>query len=173
MNTPLWTITHVWTAAGWTMLHLAWMGAPVGFLAVLGRRGLRSSRPETRYAFALGFLALFALLPLPIFAWVYEPTSSILPEPPRARLPAKDLAISTPKGKAVATPDPGARQLEVRLAFQAGPDDTPRHHLFEPFVAILPWVWLAGSATTLLLLTTGFVGVERLRRSSRGVVGEE
>lgn len=174
MNTPLWTTSPVWTAAGWTMLHLAWIGAPAGLLAALGRRGLRSSRPETRYAFALGCLALFTLLPVPIFAWVYDPTTSIIAISPGAHVPVKKPAASTPnKGGGLPAPIVGPGKLELRLAFKAEPDDRSTHDVFEPFVAILPWVWLAGSATTLLLLATGFVGVERLRRSSRGMVGEE
>ena len=31
----------------------------------------------------------------------------------------------------------------------------------------LPWFWLCGSLSTLVMLATGLVGVEQLRRSSR------
>ena len=37
-----------WLAAGWTMLHLTWLGAVVGLFAALSRRCLQPARPELR-----------------------------------------------------------------------------------------------------------------------------
>ena len=41
--------------------------------------------------------------------------------------------------------------------------DRGSHHV----VPYLPWFWLCGSLSTLVMLATGLVGVEQLRRSSR------
>jgi hypothetical protein len=56
MNPSLPTTSPLWTAAGWTMLHMMWVGAAIGVMAVLARRLMKSTGPETRYAVALAFL---------------------------------------------------------------------------------------------------------------------
>ena len=40
MSSTLLTASPVWTAAGWTMLHLVWVGAAIGLMAALLRRAL-------------------------------------------------------------------------------------------------------------------------------------
>ena len=53
MNSSSLTTSPVWTAAGWTMLHLLWVGTAIGLAAASGRRLAKSARPETRYALIL------------------------------------------------------------------------------------------------------------------------
>lgn len=47
------------------------------------------------------------------------------------------------------------------------PADRGNGRNLESVVPYLPWFWLGGSLSTLLVLATGLVGVEQLRRSSR------
>ena len=75
MNSNLLTTSPVWTAAGWTMLHLVWVGAAIGLMAALVRRLLKSARPETRYGVALVFLLALAVSPVVIFVRIFEPDS--------------------------------------------------------------------------------------------------
>ena len=37
MNPSWLTTSPVWTAAGWTMLHMMWVGVAIGVLAALGQ----------------------------------------------------------------------------------------------------------------------------------------
>ena len=60
------------------------------------------------------------------------------------------------------------RESLVSVA-KALPESTSARWRLEGVVPILPWFWLLGSALTQLMLATGLIGVERLRRSSRVV----
>ena len=66
------TSSPVWTAAGWTMLQLTWVGAAIGLFAGLGRRLLRPARAEVRYALALACLIALGISPAVIFVRLYE-----------------------------------------------------------------------------------------------------
>ena len=44
------TGSRPWLAAGWTMLHLLWVGGALGLVAAVGRRALRTARPEVSIA---------------------------------------------------------------------------------------------------------------------------
>jgi hypothetical protein len=48
MNPNLLTSAPVWTAAGWTMLHLMWVGAVIGLTASLVRRIFRIAQMNTK-----------------------------------------------------------------------------------------------------------------------------
>ncbi len=76
MSATVLTSSPVWTAAGWTMLHLVWVGGAIGLVAALARRLLRSARPEARYGVALAWLVVLAVSPAVIFVWVFEPSFS-------------------------------------------------------------------------------------------------
>ena len=54
-----------------------------------------------------------------------------------------------------------------RLAEEHRPTASPSRA--EALVPYLPWLWMAGSLSTLALLATGLVGVEGLRRGSRPI----
>jgi beta-lactamase regulating signal transducer with metallopeptidase domain len=49
--------------------------------------------------------------------------------------------------------------------------DGPARSRLDPLVNLLPWIWLSGSLSTLVMLATGLIGVEQMRRSSRLVEG--
>ena len=70
MNANFLTASPFWTAAGWTMLHLAWVGVVIGVIAVLLRKLLQSARPEMRYSVALLCLMALSISPAVIFVQV-------------------------------------------------------------------------------------------------------
>src|ERR1700738_3952781 len=73
MSSNLLITPSLWTAAGWTMLHVVWVGAAIGSIAALARRLLKSARPETRYGVALVLLLALAVSPVAIFVRTFEP----------------------------------------------------------------------------------------------------
>jgi len=144
------------------MLHLIWVGAAIGVLAALGRRLLKLARPEVRYAVALACLVALGISPAVIFARVFEPNSrmDMAIIQPREAAPASTASSETAKHVPRVSP-------EVQgLARERAVSDSKRWRL-DSLVVYLPWFWLGGSLSTLVMLATGLVGVEQLRRSSR------
>ena len=162
MNLTSMTASPGWTAAGWTMLHLLWVGTTIGLAAASVRRLARSARPEVRYALALLGLGSLAIAPVMIFAWVFEP----------ARVPAP-LAVSTVASDTLTkpvAPTVPAHRLPERPSLPDGPTDSHRRSIqsrLDGLAFRLPWLWLAGAPLHVVLLAIGLVGVERIRRSSR------
>jgi beta-lactamase regulating signal transducer with metallopeptidase domain len=162
MSSNLLTTSPGWTAASWTMLHVIWIGAAIGLLAALVRRLLKSARPETRYGVALVFLLALAVAPVVIFLRILEP----VPEPPVTMVHS---ASDTSASVALYTSSelsPTTRQASRDVALDrrvGGPTGSP----LDSLVALLPWIWLCGSLSTLFMLATGLIGVEQMRRSSR------
>lgn len=160
-----WPTGPAWIALGWTLLHLSWIGAGIGLLAVLLRRLTHRARPETRQAIALGALLLLGLAPVVTFRLVFEPAPLVPAEgsprqtlnPARVTPPAGDLALpgaSSPAAVPVRSLQARARTAEL-TAWCA------------PMVPYLPALWLVGVTSMLGLTATGAVGVRRWRRASR------
>jgi hypothetical protein len=76
MNASALTASPAWSAAGWTMLHLLWVGAILGLLAAMVRGLTRSARPEVRYGLALVCLGALTFAPVAIFAMASTTRSS-------------------------------------------------------------------------------------------------
>jgi hypothetical protein len=163
MNPSWLTTSPVWTAAGWTMLHMTWVGVAIGVLAALGRGLLDSKRPETRYIAALAFLVVFALSPVALFVRVFEMESRPAIEMVGSVNSIDQVASTSTKDRETVMRD-RAKSL-VRVA-DPGLSDVQRSR-FSLLVPYLPWFWLIGSLSTLVAIVTGLVGVEQLRRSSR------
>ena len=52
-----WQAAPAWVAAGWTMVHLLWLGTGSGLMSlVLGWALMRSASPQCRYVFSLVML---------------------------------------------------------------------------------------------------------------------
>ena len=162
MSPTLLITSPVWTAAGWTMLHLTWVGAAIGLLAGLGRSLLRPARAEARYALALACLIALGISPAVIFVRLYEGDSrsdmAVILQIDAGRTSTAASEIS----KAALSASPEMHGLAVEQ-----PVSDSRRWSLDSVVAYLPWFWLAGSFSTLAMLATGLVGVEQLRRSSR------
>ncbi len=152
LNSPL------WTAVGWTMLHLLWVGTALGLVAAMGRWRLRSAPPEVRYIFALTSLVALAVSPVVILVWLL----TTRPEPVGS---APDLAIAANAQMPHTQFDEPISLLPAVLA--ALPTRTQRP--LAKIVAALPCVWLGGTPLTFAILATGLVGAERLRRQSRSL----
>jgi len=150
MNSPL------WTAVGWTMLHVLWVGGVVGLLAAMGRWGLRLATPEIRYLFALTCLVALAVSPAVILAWLVKAT----PQPARS---APALAILWNVQFPHAKFDEPNSLFPTALSALPAKTRTPLARI----VAALPCIWLGGTPLTFAILATGLVGAERLRRQSR------
>lgn len=151
-----------WTAAGWTMLHLVWTGAACALVVALLRQLLRPSRPEIRHAVAVACLLALTASPFVLFAWLYRP------DPATASAIERAGRVATPAGRATVhvAPTPVLELRSPRVEPPAAVSLAPVSSRFEPLVGYLPGLWLSGSLGTLVLLATGLVGVERLRRSS-------
>jgi beta-lactamase regulating signal transducer with metallopeptidase domain len=157
---PTW-VSPAWTAAGWTMLHLVWIGAVVGLLVALLRRLLRPARPEVRHGVAVTGLVTLTIAPALLFAWLYRPDPTAV-MPPVGRIAPTDERVTAP-----ASSPPAINLSRPDVVPLAEAPMAPFSSRFEPLVGYLPGVWLFGSMATLALLATGLIGVERLRRSSR------
>ncbi len=155
VNSPL------WTALGWTMLHLLWVGGAVGLVAAMGRWRLRAATPEVRYLVALASLLGLAVSPAIILAW--QITTS--PQPARSA-PALAIIADVP---AHAKFDEPISPLPAALAALPVKTQTPLARI----VAALPCIWLGGTPLTFAILATGLIGAERLRRQSRSLYETE
>ena len=156
------TSSPVWTAAGRTMLHMLWIGTAIGLMSALVRRILRLARPETRYGVALTCLLTLSLSPLLIFGRVFEPD-----RPTRI----VTVRLGGDGASTFHSITESGRQAQARPEFRSPPfvrliGDQAQSRL-DSLVTCLPWFWLCGSLWTLVVLATGLVGVEELRRSSR------
>ncbi len=157
-------VTHspLWTAAGWTMVHLVWVGAVIGVLAALSRRLMRPVGPETRYAAALVWLVVLAASPAAIFICVFriappdiEPVMSLVERSAGAS------GVVNADRKLISSAPTGSGDLARAGTIAAG------GWRLESIVSYLPVFWLTGSLSAFAVLTTGLIGVHRLRRSSR------
>lgn len=163
MTLPIIAVSPVWTATGWTMLHLVWVGAANGLVLALLRRLLRPVRPEIRHGVAVACLLALAASPFIVFAWIYQPDLTARSTSAWVRhnaSPAKEEAAAQ-----IAYPSALKRQQPAVESAVIG-STSPIFSRFAPVVGYLPGVWLTGSLATLALLATGLVGVEQLRRSS-------
>ena len=160
------TNSAAWTAAGWTMLHMTWLGGVLGVVAAMSRFLLRKARPEARYAASLLILGLFAAAPLALFARVYEPRADITPVAAGSVEMAAKPSYSEPETMRL----PRLGRSPIAAPPSPVPASPPR---WDSLVARLPWLWLIGSTTTLALLGMGLAGVGRMRRSSRPLIDGE
>ena len=168
MSLTVLTSSPAWTATGWTMMHLLWVGTLVGLLAGVSRRILRPAVAEARYAVALVWLAVFAGSPVAIFACVYRPAAvdvEAMVLPAARSETARVLAKSDLERTVPARTRSGARTHD--------PAESAGWWKFEAIVPYLPAIWLTGSLSALVMLTTGLIGVHRLRQSSRIIASGE
>ena len=168
MSFKLLSDSPVWTAAGWTMVHLVWVGAVAGVLAALSRRLMRRAGPEIRHAAALCWLIVLAVSPAAIFVCVYQPAvvDAEPTIPPVARSTEATGVVEVELARTVAMRAGNGSRVEAEAIGAA-------HWQLESVVPYLPAVWLAGSLCALMLLLTGLIGVSGLRRSSQIITSGE
>lgn len=155
MNSNLLSALHIWIATGWTILHLLWVGTVIGLMAALVRRLSKTAQPETQYGVALMFLLVLSVSPILIFAEIFQPDSG---SPNTKLLSATEVSASLAS----------SAKVERRPTMsQAVRDGAPTRSWLESLVTLLPWIWLCGSLSTLIMLALGLIGVEQMRRTSR------
>ena len=147
MQSPL------WQTAGWVMLHFLWVGSAVGLFAAAGR-WLLSKRPEHRYVFAVACFAALSCAPGVIIVCLHR-------ERPIESSASEHMGVPA----APAESSVRAAPLPVPEAAEAAPIDLARLTL-DAVVRCLPWLWLIGAPLTFLMVATGLIGSERLRRQS-------
>lgn len=162
---------NAWQWAGWTMLHYLWIGAAIGVVTALVRRILRGAAPQVRYGVMLASLGLLTLAPLAV-AW--KLSDSVVA--------SDNSRVATRRGiepQALEQVEPSiplaaaAAERSSPAIFVATPTAAP---LLDRIASYLPALWLIGAPLTFLLLATGLVGADRLKRSAvvltSGVVRE-
>ncbi|WP_165223037.1 M56 family metallopeptidase [Aquisphaera insulae] len=159
MTSTLSMTSPAWTAAGWTMVHLCWIGAIIGAGLVAVRRLLGVTSPELRHAAAVAGLALWMAAPFAVFAWLYRPMPRVATEGVAAAVKVDAATVAVEVG-------PGSGPPPEVLVETHEPSRGPDRSRFEGLIGWLPGVWLAGSLATLGLVLAGVIGVEGLRRSS-------
>jgi hypothetical protein len=168
---------ELWHLAGWTMLHFLWLGTLAGLAAGVGRLVLRRAPANARYGAALVCLAVLAALPVAIAAWVAakpqvadRPGRAVRPQAVAGQsgvAPVIDLAVDKVP---IAVPDATTTAVVPSTSTNAAPASSGPLPLavfaIDSAARYLPWLWLLGTPLTFLLLATGVVGAERLRRAS-------
>jgi beta-lactamase regulating signal transducer with metallopeptidase domain len=154
-----------WTAAGWTMLHLLWVGTAIGVVAGVGRWFARRARAEVRYAIGLGCLAAMLVAAVILFAWVYEAENQGLTATGVVVGDESGIAVSARAAAITGTLRAIEERRDARREMAAGlvPSIVSR---LEGVVGWLPWLWVIGAPMQFALFALGLAGVERLRRSS-------
>ena len=188
-------LDRIWHVAGWTMAHYLWVGLLIGLVATVVRRALVRTEPQVRYACSL--LAFGLLVAAPgVIAWLLLPTASPIALSPRPNAPVSNwvLAESSVENHSLVESAPAEstsppivlptmppQQVQSispslvpsPLHAAALPADNESGESFKRLltvgVQLAPWVWIVGAPLMLLLLLTGMVGGERLRRQSEPV----
>ena len=95
-------------------------------------------------------------------------------DPPAPAEKHPRIAADSVRGSADVAPTDELAGIASRAALPAIPMTAMSGHLsqqitaaLEPCAEYLPWLWIVGAPLTLILLSTGVVGAERLRRASR------
>ncbi len=155
----------VFQALGWAMLHFLWIGAGVGLLcAILERFLLRGVAPAFRYAFGLASLGLLAGI-AGLCVWKMWPEGG---HPVMAKAVPVVAPVWDEIGSDLTFPVNRDLDAEVRTGLLGATSQgaaNPTGSNFD-WIAVLPWVWLAGSTTLAAMLGFGFLGTVRLRRGA-------
>ncbi|TWT33980.1 Regulatory protein BlaR1 [Posidoniimonas corsicana] len=181
----------LWRLAGWTMIHFLWIGGGVALATLLARAVLRSASPQARYGVSLLAFTLLAAAPAAIAAylWQHQPAPA-MPVMSAAAPPIASPLSGAPAAEPTATIDLAVTPLQVESppplensSVDWAPPTANEVTLILPAPTAseqltvwldlaaewLPWLWLAGAPLTFLLLATGLIGVERLRRGAQPV----
>ncbi len=152
-----------WIAAGWTMLHLLWIGAVAWIALAPLRRLLQRTSPEIRHGVAVAALLAFSVAPIALVAWLYRPVPTVARLSIPAEITARSADPLTGRYREPARPKTPSSDLPFALP------DVPAPRLLDRVVGYLPGFWILGSMVTLTMVGAGLIGVEGLRRSSRPI----
>jgi beta-lactamase regulating signal transducer with metallopeptidase domain/tetratricopeptide (TPR) repeat protein len=162
MNLSILTASPLWTAAGWTMLHVLWLGAVIGLLAEFSRSVLRTSGAHERYVVALSWFFLLAVSPAVVFSFVFEPSSNRI----QSQIAPANFAQSTSTER-TSVFEGSIRVRSKPVAFAEVASSKDSRGWLGSLISCLPAFWLIGTASAFFLLTMGLIGVHRISRLSR------
>jgi len=144
------TDSRPWEVLGWTMMHMLWVGALIGLLALAGRILLRRANPALRYGFALGCFALLLLTPLALWAWQWgqgRPATTFFAEGGAALATLQSWGLHSWRPDRPLLPSAEGWSALAGLCAQA-----------------LPWVWLCGAPLALAFMTRSAWRLRRLQQ---------
>jgi len=170
------TASRLWLVAGWTMLHFFWAGGLIGLAAALFRRALRRARPEVRYGVAILGLATMAVAPVMIASILVvasRPMNTRQIFPDFKQPESLDLADATPSMALPQAPERHSSVLPLLMRPVRATGRIDPAHILVVAARGLPGLWLVGAPATFILLATGLIGTERLRRQSRSLTEGE
>jgi beta-lactamase regulating signal transducer with metallopeptidase domain len=182
MNLLFTSWQDAWQLAGWTMILFLAGGTAVLIAAGTVRLLLRRGNANVRYVASLASFVLLATLPMLIAGSLLASRERQRPE----ELTTKDtkvtkedlnanILLASPERQRweLATTDLAAEVTESteeiggNLEATASSTTFDFQSLLNRGVEYLPWVWIVGTPLTFLLLASGLLGAERLRRSCR------
>ncbi len=155
-----------WQLLGWTMCYFLAAGTVVALAGALVRFFCKRFAPQIRYTVSLAVFATLAALPFGIAIWL-SPSMSI----PVAPIPIVIDLANTPI--TMSPVDEPIKFTNIAIAEASTPEAVPlvvalaRRNdsvMVERAIEFLPWLWLIGTPLTFLLLATGLIGSNRLRR---------
>jgi beta-lactamase regulating signal transducer with metallopeptidase domain len=176
-----------WQLAGWTMILFLAVGTVLLIIAGAVRLLLRRTNANARYGASLMSFVLLAALPVMIAGTLLasrgQPRASATGQRPE-ELTTKDTKVTKIELNAevaMASPERQRRELATEVTEstekigKSNVAATPNAPFdFEGFlfegIDYLPWVWIIGTPLTFLLLASGLIGAERLRRSCKLLV---
>jgi beta-lactamase regulating signal transducer with metallopeptidase domain len=165
-----------WQLAGWTMIFFLAAGTLVLVLAGAVRLLTRRVNANVRYGVSLATFIVLAALPVVIACTLMASRERQRPE----ELTTKNTKVTKEDINAEFAMASRERQRPENLATEAtestekigesivattsnAPFDFER--FLNQGIDYLPWVWIVGTPLTFLLLASGLIGAERLRRS--------
>lgn len=187
MISPFLSPTQAWQLLGWTMILFLAAGTVVLIIGGMLRVILKRANPSVRYSASLAVFAVLALLPVAIAfsvgreakrvgdeRFTSELTTNHTNQLLNAEVPtsaeiAEVIALTNPPRQqgdlaTEGTEDPeGFRERILKPISQSADVDYMR--LLNLSAAYLPYFWFVGTPLTFLLLATGLIGAERLRKT--------
>ncbi len=171
---------QAWPLVGWTMLWFLAAGTIVLIVGAILRVLFKRATSQVRYFTSLAGFAMLALLPIAIAGYL---TTSLPRDITRSSRPGLDETTNfielNPKFETKNQNDLKIRPEVSREAKRVGDERSAitetaipgwnnramLNSILNAIVAYLPWLWLVGTPLTFLLLATGLIGAERLRKS--------
>lgn len=180
---------QAWPLVGWTMLWFLAAGTVVLIVSAVLRIALKRANANLRYSASLAGFAVLAILPIAIAGYLTTSLPRDITRSSRPRLnettnfielnpnfePTNhvDSMTSLPRERGERVGDERAAEETTNLTNDTNNDFVAPgwdnramlNSILNAIVSYLPWLWLVGTPLTFLLLATGLIGAERLRKS--------
>ena len=179
-NIQTMTWQQSWELLAWTMCYFLAAGTVVALVGALVRFLCKRLAPQIRYAASLAVFATLAALPFGIALGLSQRTpvtsipNSIVIDLAKTPIVAHSQVEPTKQTHLPILPPltpplveiPTTEAVPFAVAL-AGQNDGAMGRLVDRAIEFLPWVWIVGTPLTFLLLATGLIGSNRLRRQCK------